>query len=125
MVEGIASPDIRITSDSIRWSGPVTLANISNGAWIGGMFHIAPMADNRDGLLDLLIAAPVTRWRIMSLLPRLMRGNHITEPEITHATVRQLTIEAATPLPSHLDGEVQPLCANFDIEILPASLDLL
>jgi YegS/Rv2252/BmrU family lipid kinase len=125
MLEGIATPDMKIDADDFRWTGPITLASISNGAWIGGMFKIAPMADNSDGQLELMIADPVSRRRILSLIPKLMRGNHTTESEITHASVRNLRIEASAPLESHLDGEVQSPTQTFDIEILPAGLDLL
>jgi len=125
MIDGIATPELRISSDNLSFSGSVTLANISNGPWIGGMFHIAPMADNSDGTLELIIADPVSRVRILSLLPSLMRGQHVSEREITHASVRRLKIEASEPVPSHLDGEVQALDISFDIEVLPAALDLL
>jgi len=125
MVDGIATPDLTIETDDLRWSGPITLANISNGPWIGGMFHIAPMADNSDGQLELLIADPVSRLRITSLLPKLIRGDHMGEPEITHVSVRRVRIQSSAAVPSHLDGEVQALATSFDIEILPAALDLL
>ncbi len=125
MIDGIATPDITITADDFSWTGPVTLANISNGPWLGGMFHIAPMADNRDGQLELLIVDPVSRLRITSLLPKLVKGSHVDEPEITHASVRHLSIEAASAVPSHLDGEVGKVETHFDIEILPSALVLL
>ncbi len=125
MIDGITTPNVTISTDEILWRGPLTLANISNGPWVGGMFHIAPMAENNDGQLDLLIAGPVTRTRILRLLPKLMRGRHMHEPEITHVGLRQVQIEAAEPVPSHFDGEVQELGKSFDIEILPGALDLL
>ena len=125
MLDGIATPKILIEADELQWDGPLTLANVSNGPWVGGMFHIAPMAKNDDGLLELLIAAPVTRRRILQLLPKLMRGNHMREPEIVHASVRKVQVTASTAVPSHLDGEVQPLQTNFEIEILPEALSLL
>lgn len=125
MVDGIATPHVDISADELTWSGPLTLANISNGAWIGGMFHIAPMADNSDGRLELLIAAPVSRLRIMSLLPKLIRGRHMGEKEISHASVRRVKIITSTPVPSHLDGEVGALDKSYDVEILPGALDLL
>lgn len=125
MVDGIATPDLTIEADNLSWSGPMTLANISNGAWIGGMFHIAPMADNSDGQLELMIADPVSRLRITALLPKLIRGKHGNEPEITHASVRKVRIEASAALESHLDGEVQALAESFDIKVLPAALELL
>ena len=125
MVDGIATPDILIEADDFRWDGPLTLANVSNGPWVGGMFHIAPMANNEDGRLELLIAAPVTRGRILQLLPKLMRGSHMDETEIVHASVKRMKISASAAVPSHLDGEVQPLQSDFDIEVLPEALRLL
>ena len=125
MLDGIVTPDLTIACGDALWSGPITLANISNGPWVGGMFYIAPMADNSDGQLELIIAAPVTRLRVLGLLPKLMQGQHLDEPEIHHTSVRRLHISANSPIPSHLDGEVQPLQSKFEIEILPAALRLL
>lgn len=125
MADGIATPHLTITADAHEWSGPVTLANVSNGPWVGGMFRIAPMAMNNDGQLELLIANPVSRRRLVTILPKLMRGQHMEEPEIFHASISKVTISAAAPVPSHLDGEVQAMASEFEIEILPAALDLL
>jgi YegS/Rv2252/BmrU family lipid kinase len=125
MVDGIATPRLRISSADFSWDGPATLASISNGPWIGGMFHIAPMAKNDDGKLELVIADPVSRWRILSLLPKLMSGTHIEEDEIQHGSVTQLSIVSCEPLASHLDGEVQPLQQHFDLAVLPNALRLL
>jgi len=125
MMDGIATPRLQISSPEFSWDGPATLASISNGPWIGGMFHIAPMAANDDGRLELLVAAPVTRRRIMSLLPKLMRGTHMGEKEIHHESVARLSIVASEPVASHLDGEVQPLQRHFELALLPGALRLL
>ena len=123
MREDVATPHMTITGDTV-WSGSVTLVSISNGPWIGGLFHIAPMADNRDGLLEMLIAAPVTRRRIFGLVPKLMRGRHLDEAEICHASIRRLTLVAEAPVESHLDGEIQPPATQFEFEVLPGALKL-
>ena len=125
MIDGIASPTLRIEADDFAWNGPLTLAAVSNGPWVGGMFHIAPMASNSDGVLELLIAKPVTRRRLLALLPRLMNGKHLDEAEILHRAVTSLRISAESPVPSHLDGEVQPLQSEFELTVLPGALDLL
>ena len=125
LIDGVATPDMTITSDELSTAGPVTLANVSNGAWVGGMFHIAPMADNTDGQLELVIADPVSRMRILSLLPKLIKGVHIGAQEVSHASVRRVIIKASEPVPSHLDGEVGEPDCHFEIEILPAALELL
>ncbi|MDA1063810.1 MAG: diacylglycerol kinase family lipid kinase [Proteobacteria bacterium] len=129
LADGVATPELSIVIDpddaAPLWRGPVTFASVSNGAWVGGMFHMAPMALNADGELDLLIAAPVSRRRALALLPKLLRAAHMQEPEISHHVVQKIIVTAATPVESHLDGEVQALQRKFDIEILPAALDLL
>lgn len=125
MTEGLVSPGVRVQCEELPWDGPLTLANVSNGPWIGGMFHIAPMAKHADGKLELLVVRPVTRRRITALLPKLMKGTHMTEPEISHASVQKLVIESDTALPAHLDGEVMPPDSRFEIEVLPDALSLL
>jgi diacylglycerol kinase (ATP) len=125
LAEGISTPSLTITSPGFDWRGPVTLANVANGPWIGGMFHIAPMADNGDARFELLIARPVTRRRLLALLPKLVRGEHVEELEITHATVTRVVIEADTPVPAHVDGEVIEPARRFEIELLPGVLEIL
>ncbi len=125
MVGGIVSPPVQIRAGDFSWDGPLTLAAICNGSWVGGMFHIAPCASNSDNVLELMIAKPVTRRRIMTLLPKLMKGEHLQEAEILHRPVTSLTITANAPIPSHLDGEVQPLQTDFEITVLPGALKLL
>lgn len=125
MIDGIITPHMTIAADGFDWDGPLTLANISNGPWVGGLFHIAPMADHADGNLDLVIAAPVSFLQIVGLLPKLLRGQHLEDARITHRPVRRLRITASAPMPSHLDGEVQALATDFDIEIIPGALRLI
>ena len=111
--------------DDREIEGSVTLANISNGPWVGGMFHIAPGARNDDGKFDLVYADPVSRWRVFGLLPKLMRGSHYTEPDIHTAEIRRFELQSEYALPSHLDGEVQPLQSEFRIELLAGALSVL
>ena len=125
MIDGVTTPHVTIKFSGETVEGPITLANICNGAWVGGMFHIAPMARNDDGELDLVFAGPVSRLKIMALLPKLIKGSHIEQSEITHVRISQCEVRAAAPVPSHLDGEVQPLQTDFDIEVLKGALRLM
>lgn len=123
--DGVLTPDIRMHFDTSDYQGPVTLVEICNGASVGGMFHIAPMAKNDDGMLDLVFVKPVGRLRVFALLPRLIRGTHLSAPEVSCETVRSLSLVSAEPVPSHLDGEVQPLQSEFRIELLERALAIL
>ena len=123
--DGVITPGVRMRYDSIEHDGPVTLIEVCNGSSVGGMFQIAPMARNDDGFLDLIIVQPVGRQRIFALLPRLMKGSHVSAPEVTCARVHRVTLSAEAPVPSHLDGEIQPLQTEFELEILQRSLAIL
>ncbi len=125
LLDGITTPDIQIKADDFEWQGPLTLAMLHNGPWVGGMFYIAPMADNSDQKLEMIIAEPVTRLRILSLLPKLIKGTHIDEPEVAHRSVTSMSITASEPVASQLDGEVQPLQSRFELQLLPDALNLL
>ena len=116
---------VRIDYGANSYSGELTLANISNGDWVGGMFQIAPMARNDDGELDLVFAKPVGNWRLLGLIPRLIQGTHIGQPEVVHARIKHCEIVATAPVPSHLDGEVQPMYSEFSIQIIENGLRLL
>jgi diacylglycerol kinase (ATP) len=120
--DGVITPAVVMRYGSEEYRGRITLANISNGAWVGGMFHIAPMARNDDGKFDLVFALPVTRRRALRLLPKLIRGSHIGEPDIGCERIETFELVADAPVPSHLDGESQPLQTGFRIAMLKNAL---
>ena len=76
-------------------------------------------------MLDLVLAEPLTRLRVINLVPLLKAGTHLDEPEVRHARVNHVLVECREAIPSHLDGEVQPLAARFEIDVLPDALRLL
>lgn len=119
------TPRVRINIGDLIWDGPLTLAAISNGPYVGGLFHIAPLARPDDALLELMVAPPLNRWQILRLLPRLMNGTHVGKPGIAHFRFAHARIESESAVASHLDGELQPRQTSFDIELLPAALRLL
>jgi len=123
--DGVITPAVVMRHDGEEYRGRITLASISNGAWAGGMFYIAPMAENDDGHLDLVAVAPVSRCQVLALLPKLIKGTHIDEAGISCRRIESFELVAEAPLPSHLDGEDQPLQKEFCIEVLPGALSLI
>jgi YegS/Rv2252/BmrU family lipid kinase len=123
--DGVSTHAVTAHFNDEVFSGEVTMISINNGPWIGGMLHIAPSAINDDGVLDLLVTRSVSRLRIVTLLPKLIAGTHIGEPEISHARITKCEIVATEPLMCQLDGEPQPLQARFQFDLLPGALPLL
>ncbi len=125
LLRRLTTPVFTIRSDDWRRTGPATLVYAAVGPWVGGMFRIAPDADNTDGLLDLVFAEALNRRRLLALVPTLLRGNHLNAADVQHRRIRNVSIRCSELVSSHLDGEVQPLQSTFDISILPGALRLL
>ena len=120
-----STPTMTITCGTQVIEGRFTLANVANGPWIGGMFNIVPEATNDDALLDLVYAQTLSRWRIFSLLPKLLRGTHLDDPDVCAMSLRKCDMVAEEPIISQLDGEVQTPQTEFSFEIMPGALRLL
>lgn len=104
-------------------SGPIMAAVVANGPYYGQGMKIAPAADPRDGLLDLVVLGNLGRAELLRWFPTVYRGRHLANPKISTARGRTVTIEAAAPLPVHVDGEP---CGQTPVRvsILPAALRL-
>jgi YegS/Rv2252/BmrU family lipid kinase len=96
------------TDDASTSSVALTAAVIANGAHYGGGMKIAPSADPADGLLDLVVLGGLGRVELLRWLPTVYRGRHLANPKVSARRIREVKIDAAYPLPTHLDGETAP-----------------
>lgn len=118
----------RITMDDETWESTGTLVAVANGALIGGGMRIAPDSRMDDGLLDVVVAGPVSRLQLLGVFPRVYSGRHITHPAVTVLRTRGLTIEHSpvgpTPPVAFADGErIGPL--PLRVEVRPGAVRLL
>jgi diacylglycerol kinase (ATP) len=100
-----------------------TLVAVGNCASYGGGMRIAPAADPGDGLLDVIVAAPLGRAALARLKPRLRRGTHVTDPRVTTYRARQVRLHADGII-GYADGErVGPL--PLEVTCVPGAVRLL
>jgi diacylglycerol kinase family enzyme len=60
---------------------------------------------------------------ILGLVPKVMKGKHITEPPVRMLRAAKITVTSDDPLPVHADGDVIYTDAHrLEIEVLPGSL---
>jgi diacylglycerol kinase (ATP) len=121
------APLIRLDYDGHTENLSALMVSVMNGRRMGGGFMMAPESNNRDGLLDLCIARQVSRGRIFALIPHFLKGDQATQPSISTARAKQVSVTALEgSLPVHADGET--ICtagAGLTIELLPAQLSLI
>jgi diacylglycerol kinase (ATP) len=123
---GVAAASVRLEADGRVLELPASMVIACNGAWFGGLFHIAPPASLEDGLLSVVIASPLSRRRVLTLVPKAIRGTHMSAPEAMMITARELVIETSVPLPLEADGEAsaEPV-TRLEIVCVPAALSVI
>jgi diacylglycerol kinase (ATP) len=82
-----------------------TLAAIANIQTYGGGIPIAPNAEANDGLFEVCLLAAASSMRLLRILPRVVRGRHLSLPEVTYVRAASIRIETATPQALYADGE--------------------
>ncbi|WP_123678715.1 diacylglycerol kinase family protein [Couchioplanes caeruleus] len=90
--------------DGVDHSFAGVLVAVGNCPSYGGGLRICPDADPADGLLDVVVAAPLGRVALARLQPRVRRGTHVEDPLITSFRAREVRID--TPgIVGYADGE--------------------
>jgi YegS/Rv2252/BmrU family lipid kinase len=78
----------------------------ANSKAYGGGMYAAPGAELDDGLLDIVTLAHMPKWRFLtSLMPKVFKGTHVDEPEVTVLRSSEVTIAADRPFTMYADGD--------------------
>ena len=95
---------------------------LANGATYGGGMKIVPHADNSDGLINLMVLHPVSKFELLKVFPKVFTGKHIEHSEIELLTCKEIQIQSSAPI--YADGEYfgQGL---FKATVMPAALKIL
>ena len=121
------APLLRIEYDDVTITQPSLMVSIMNGRRMGGGFMMAPHSLPDDGLLDLCIAAQLSRLGILALIPRFMKGSQESHKAIKMGRAQKVHVTALEGvLPAHSDGET--LCTDgheLSIELINRPIKIL
>ena len=67
----------QLSWDNGDYNGPLVLVSVGNSPRTGGVFYMTPQAILDDGLLDFVYAGQLSRWQMLQLLPKTLKGEHI------------------------------------------------
>jgi YegS/Rv2252/BmrU family lipid kinase len=99
----------------------VAVAN--SKAYGGGMF-IAPDAELDDGALDVVWTRQVGKLRFLSQLPKVFKGTHVANPEVSVHRAAEVKVSADRPFAVYADGDhITDLPAT--VTLLPKALELI
>jgi diacylglycerol kinase (ATP) len=100
------TPHLQIQFDDEAVEQDALLVAVGIGPRVGGGFLLTPDAAFDDGLLDSCTVKPINRPTILQLLPKAMRGTHVTSPYVMMRRNRSVHIRSDIALPIHIDGEI-------------------
>ena len=84
---------------------------------------MAPRAKIDDGLLDVIIAAKLSRVRLLKCFPKIFTGEHVNLKEVETFQAKHIKIESATPKVLTPDGELMGI-TPVEIECLPQAIEV-
>ncbi|MGC3992548.1 MAG: diacylglycerol kinase family protein [Propionicimonas sp.] len=103
----------RLVIDGIERTQTAMFVAVGNAGWFGGGMQGCVGADVADGLLDLTIVHPVSRFTLLRLLPRMFDGGYVRDPAVEQLRAREVVVdgdglfgmadgEELGPVPLHL-----------------------
>ena len=97
---------VKLRIDNLELDEEVTLIAVGIGRLSGHGFALTPSAKLDDGKFDVCIAEKASKLRILQVLPRVLKGHHVREPEVKMYRCRQLEVFSDKILPIHMEGEI-------------------
>ncbi|KUG08716.1 diacylglycerol/lipid kinase family protein [Solirubrum puertoriconensis] len=94
----------------------------ANAAQYGNNAYIAPLANIRDGLLDLCLIDQMPLSRAMRVAYGLAAGDLPTSGAATYHTAQTVRVSSKQPLGFHLDGDFAGEATNIAVVIEPLAL---
>jgi len=124
-----AAPHMKVTYDGGTLDEPLMMITVGNGPREGGGFLTTPESKMDDGLLDFVYIRPVSKVRMLQLVPKVMNGTHVKEKEVKIAQTTKLVVDADRALPIHADGELfapyEADVRHVEITLMPGAIQVI
>lgn len=115
---------MEIEINNEKFSIPVFSINVGNGKYSGGGMIQTPDAKIDDGILDVTLYSNLSKWTVITNLPKLYNGKILNAKGITGFKTTSLKVSSNTPIYGEVDGET--IGDNqYIINVLPKSLNVI
>ena len=113
---------------TITWPGgsmeaQVLIIAAGNGTHFGGGMMVTPKADPFDGLLDICVINNVSKLNAYLILPKFLKGEHLTTKYVTYFQTTELTAVCEPASLLDVDGDILP-GTPVTFKILPKALSV-
>jgi diacylglycerol kinase (ATP) len=92
-----------ITLDDRTLSTEAMLIAVANGRSYGAGMLVCPNANISDGLFDVMVLHPISKFEFMKVFPQVFAGTHISHPAVEIVRSKNVRIESKAV--AYSDGE--------------------
>jgi len=119
---GFPRTTVTVTSERRTYECDALAVIMANAQFFAGGWNIAPKATLVDGVLDMQVIN-CAKTRAPALVPKIIRGNHLTDRAVRRFSAARFDIETAVPWPVEADGDY---LGNTPVsgKVVPAALRL-
>lgn len=119
---GFQGGEISLTTDRRDYHGTALAVIMANAQFFAGGWNIAPKAMLVDGAFDLQVI-DVAKTEAPTLVPKVMKGLHLTHPGVRRIVASSFQLETRLPWPVEVDGDA---IGNTPVHgrVLPAAIRL-
>jgi hypothetical protein len=90
---------------------------LANAQFFAGGWNVAPKAMLVDGELDVQVI-DARKWQAPAIVPRIIKGTHLTLPQVHRSSLSSLSVETSVPWPVEVDGDHIGI-TPFDARVIP------
>ena len=113
-----------LTIDNIKNKNEFTFIIGCNTKYVGKGMYMAPKASTNDGLLDLIVVnGNLSRIKLFKTLPKLFKGTHIDDPEVSYHQVSNFSIQSKSNDLLNIDGELKGE-TPIDVTVIPNAIEI-
>jgi len=102
---------------------PLTFLSINNSRFTGGKMMMAPDANTRDGLLDIIRVGKMGRIALLRTFPKIFKGTHVQHPAVSCYQAPAVDLRLGADVDVMIDGEMMKLNPTR-LEVVPGAIDV-
>lgn len=111
--------------DDERIDAECFVVAFANASQYGNNAYIAPMADIRDGLVDVCLVRSLNFQKAIALGYGMITKRIATSGDAQYFQTRTITVQSREPFKYHADGEYMGEATTFTVSISPLSLNVI
>ncbi|MBK7825746.1 YegS/Rv2252/BmrU family lipid kinase [Nannocystis sp.] len=102
---------------------PLTFLSVNNSRFTGGKMMMAPDANTRDGLLDIIRVGRMGRIALLRTFPKIFKGTHVHHPAVSCFQAPAVDFRLGDAVDVMIDGEMMKFNPTR-LEVVPGAIDV-